>query len=80
MGDTYACTARAVTWELQRQIINGNAEAEFNMGDTYVCAARAATWELRLQISIRLRFGRRHGRPRQVRAQSQSHMPLMHDC
>ena len=33
MGDTYACTAHAVTWELQRQIINGNAEAKFNMGD-----------------------------------------------
>ena len=80
MGDTYACTAHAVTWELQRQIINGNAEAEFNMGDTYVCAARAATWELRLQISIRLRFGRRHGRPRQVRTQSQLYMPNMHGC
>jgi hypothetical protein len=53
MGDTYACTAHAVTWELQRQIINGNAEAEFNMGDTYACTARATTSELRRQISTR---------------------------
>ena len=80
MGAKYACAARAATWELQRQIINGNAAAEFNMGDTYVCAARAATWEPRLQISIQSHFGRRHGRPRQVRAQSQMYMPLMHDC
>ena len=53
MGDTYACTAHAVTRELQRQIINGNAEAKFNMGDTYACTARATTSELRRQISTR---------------------------
>jgi hypothetical protein len=55
MGDTYACTARAVTWELRRQIsiVTGTVEAKFNMGDTYACTARATTWELRRQISTR---------------------------
>ena len=48
-------TARAVTWELRRQIsiVTGTVEAKFNMGDTYACTARATTWELRRQISTR---------------------------